>query len=185
MRWYLKYQQSSIFVGLAGMAMGLTSCGESGYVTPSTTTNILGGTLNTRAAETTPHLSHNGRYLVFTSDRNSQTGIFLYDRQANSMVSLPGLNQPQSRQYQGNISADGNYIVYVSEQLGKTDIFLYSRIELKAENITKNFIGEVRNPSISGNGRFIVFEGNRSGQWDIEVYDRGLDIPLSLPSDPQ
>ena len=183
MRWCLKSKQLHSCLGLVGIAISLASCGESGYVTPPTTPNLLGGTLNTKAAETSPNLSHNGRYLLFTSDRNSQTGIFLYDRQANNMVSLPGLNQSQSRQYQGNLSADGNYIVYVSEQLGKTDIFLYNRLELKAENITKNFIGEVRNPSISGNGRFIVFEGNRSGQWDIEVYDRGLDIPLSLPTD--
>ena len=180
MRWFLKPRQRYKFLGLVGMAIALTSCGESGYVTPPTTN--LGATLNTKAAETAPHLSHDGRYLVVTSDRDSQRGIFLYDRQVNSLISLPGINQPQSMQYQGDISADGRYIVYVSEQLGKTDIFLYDRIALKAENITKNFMGEVRNPSISGNGRFIVFEGNRSGQWDIEIYDRGIGTPLSLPS---
>ncbi len=180
MRWYLKLRQKCQFLILVGIAIALTSCGESGYVTPPTID--LGATLNTKAAETAPHLSHDGRYLVFTSDRDSQRGIFLYDRQANSLLSLPGLNQPQSMQYQGDISDDGRYIVYVSEQLGKTDIFLYDRVALQSENITQDFIGEVRNPSISGNGRFIVFEGNRSGQWDIEIYDRGLDIPLSLPS---
>ena len=178
MRWCLKSNQKYQCLGLIAIGIVLISCGESGYVTPPTTN--LGATLNTRAAETSPSLSQDGRYLLFSSDRNSQTGIFLYDRQANSLISLPGLNQPQSMQYQGDISANGNYIVYVSEQLGKTDIYLYDRIALKAENITQNFLGEVRNPSISGNGRFIVFEGNRSGQWDIEVYDRGVDIPLSL-----
>ncbi len=178
MGWFLKNNLLKLVVIL----FTLTSCKDSGYITPPTAN--LGATLNTKAAETAPNISHDGRYLVFTSDRNSQTGIFLYDRQANSLLSLPGLNLAQSRQYQGNISADGNYIVYVSEQLGKTDIFLYDRTALKSEHITKNFLGEVRNPSISGNGRFIIFEGNRSGQWDIEIYDRGLDIPLSLPTEP-
>ncbi len=179
MRWHLSSLFPGKFLGLVGIAIALISCGESGYITPPTTN--LGANLNTKAAETSPHMSYDGRYLLFTSDRDSQKGIFLYDRQTNGIVSLPGLNLPQSMQYQGDISADGKYIVYVSEQLGKTDIFLYDRLMVKTENITKNFIGEVRNPSISGNGRFIVFEGNRSGQWDIEIYDRGLDIPLSLP----
>ena len=84
-------------------------------------------------------------------------------------------------QSQADISADGRYIVYVSEQLGKPDIFLYDRLTSKSTNLTKSFIGEVRNPSISGNGRFVAFEGNRSGQWDIEIYDRGLGVDLSLP----
>ncbi|HHP7231003.1 MAG TPA: TolB family protein [Xenococcaceae cyanobacterium] len=180
MRWCRKFWQKSQLKALLIVAIALTSCGESGYVTPPTTN--LGANLNTKAAETAPNLSHDGRYLIFTSDRNAQKSIFLYDRQVGRLLNLPGLNQPQSMQYQGDISADGRYLVYVSEQLGKTDIFLYDRIALKAENITKNFIGEVRNPSISGNGRFIVFEGNRSGQWDIEIYDRGLGTPLSLPT---
>ena len=179
MNWCLNFQPQYRFLRLVGIAIILTSCGESGYITPPTIN--LGANLNTKAAETSPHMSYDGRYLLFTSDRDSQKGIFLYDRQINSIVSLPGLNLPQSMQYQGDISADGKYIVYVSEQLGKTDIFLYDRLGVKTENITKDFIGEVRNPSISGNGRFIVFEGNRSGQWDIEIYDRGLDVPLSLP----
>jgi len=51
------------------------------------------------------------------------------------------------------------------------------------QNITKNILGEVRNPTISGNGRYITFESNRSGQWDIEIFDRGLGTQLSLPLD--
>jgi Tol biopolymer transport system component len=88
-------------------------------------------------------------------------------------------------QYQPAISADGRYIVYVSEQFGKPDILLYDRVTREIQNLTRNFLGEVRNPTISGNGRFIAFEGNRSGQWDIEIYDRGLDTQLSLPIDRQ
>ena len=84
-------------------------------------------------------------------------------------------------QSQADLSADGRYIVYRSEQLGKSDIYLYDRLEAKAENLTKNFIGEVRYPTISGNGRFVAFEGNRKGQWDIEAIDRGVGIDRSPP----
>lgn len=84
-------------------------------------------------------------------------------------------------QSQADLSADGRYIVYRSEQLGKSDIYLYDRLRAKSQNLTRNFIGEVRHPSISGNGRFVSFEGNRSGQWNIEIYDRGTGIDFATP----
>ena len=189
MRFYLKFQSQFLRLVFASIAIALTGCQESGYITPPTQT--LSASLNTKATEKHPNFSYDGRYLIITSDRpggggltpnlGSKVSIFLYDLQRRRLVNLPGLNKPRSVQSQADISADGRYIVYVSEELGKTDIFVYDRLGLKAENITKNFIGEVRNPTISGNGRFIAFEGNRSGQWDIEIYDRGLGTDLSLP----
>lgn len=160
----------------------LSSCQNSRYITPPT--QRLNATLNSTAAESTPHFSHNGRYLIYSSDRASKQSVYLYDLQRRRSIELPGLNRLGSMQYQPDISADGRYIVYVSEQLGKTDIFLYDRSNAKSQNLTKNFIGEVRHPSISGNGRFISFEGNRLGQWDIEIYDRGVGIDLSIPITP-
>lgn len=158
---------------------GLVGCQQSRYITPSTQT--INPTLNSSAAEGSAHFSHDGRYLVYTSDRHAQRSVFLYDLQRRRLISLPGLNQPGSMQSQADISADGQYIVYVSEQLGKTDIFVYDRLTAKTKNLTKNLLAEVRNPSISGNGRFIAFESNRWGQWDIEIYDRGINIDLSQP----
>ena len=159
--------------------IAIAGCRESGYITPPVVS--LGSSLNTKAAEIQPHFSHDGHYLVFSSDRQKSRNVFLYDMRNRRLLPLPGLNQLQSMQSQPEISADGRYIVYVSEQLGKPDIFIYDRIARETKNITKNFIGEVRNPTISGNGRFIAFEGLRSGQWDLEIYDRGLGTQLSLP----
>jgi Tol biopolymer transport system component len=177
MRWYLKPQ----LIKLAWATLIIIGgCEDSGYITPPA--QIINATLNSSAAEGYSHFSHDGRYLIYTSDRNAKRSIFLYDLQRRRLITLPGLNQPGSIQSQGDLSADGRYIVYMSEQLGKTDIFLYDRLTAKSQNLTKNFIGEVRNPSISGNGRFVTFEGNRFGQWDIEIYDRGLGIDFSLPS---
>lgn len=190
MRWYLKlkHQIFTVIVLSISIVIGLVSCNQANYITPPT--QNIGATLNTTAIEQEPRFSYDGRYLVFTSDRyspwlpqdrNSKRSIYLYDLQSRRLLSLPGLNQPGSMQSQADISADGRYIVYVSEQLGKPDIFLYDRLSLKSEQITSNFLGEVRNPTISGNGRFIAFEGNRSGQWDLQIYDRGLGTELSLP----
>ena len=175
MKWYLK--QSSKII-LATVALILGGCQNFRYITPSPQTNAA---LNSFAAEGDANFSYNGRYLVYTSDRNRQRSVYLYDTVGRRLLPLPGLNQPGSMQHQADISADGRYIVYCSEQLGKSDIYLYDRSKVRAENLTKSFIGEVRYPTISGNGRFIAFEGNRTGQWNIEIIDRGTGIELSAP----
>lgn len=164
---------------ILGLAIGLSSCGFSlgtQRITPPTQT--LGATLNSRSAEESGSLSFDGGYLVFASDRLSQRSIFLYDTRSRQLIDLPGLNQMGVIQDQPDISADGRYIVYVSEQQGKPDVFIYDRQTMFAQQLTRNFLGEVRNPSISGNGRFVAFESNRSGQWDIEILDRGVTSDL-------
>ena len=164
---------------LLAVALGLGSCQSSRYITPGT--QAINATLNSLSAERDASFSYNGRYMVYTSDRARKRSVYLYDLTQRRLISLPGLNQPGSMQSQADISADGRYIVYCSEQLGKSDIYLYDRTTARSENITKNFVGEVRYPSISGNGRLISFEGNRTGQWDIEIYDRGTGINISTP----
>ena len=175
MTWRLKPRSVCLVVAVS---MGISSC-QNRYITPPT--QSINAQLNSLAAEDDSNFSYNGRYLVFTSDRNSKRSVFVYDLQRRRSIRLPGLNQPGSMQSQADISADGRYIVYRSEQLGKSDIFLYDRLTAKSQNLTKNFVGEVRHPSISGNGRFVSFSGNRSGQWDIEIYDRGAGIDFSTP----
>ena len=170
------------YLKLFGLSILITlvSCSDSGFITPPT--QPLGNVLNTRSSEQHPRFSYEGRYLVFASDRQGKRSVWLYEQINGGLLPLPGLNQLGSVQDQPDISADGRYIVYVSEQEGKQDIFVYDRQTSRADNITKNILGEVRHPSISGNGRFVAFESNRSGQWDIIIYDRGLNAPLSLPS---
>ncbi|MEL6579564.1 MAG: biopolymer transporter [Cyanobacteria bacterium J06621_12] len=178
MKWCLKYSAIAKIVLAIGTLI-LSSCQNSGYITPAT--QAIDAKLNSFAAEGDVNFSHSGRYLVYTSDRARKRSVYLYDLQRQRLISLPGINQPGSMQSQADVSADGRYIVYCSEQLGKTDIYLYDRSTAKSKNITQNFIGEVRRPSVSGNGRFIAFEGNRSGQWDIEIYDQGTGTELSAP----
>ena len=180
MKWEPKPHLSRLIL-IAVMSLA-SSCQSSRYITPPA--QNIGATLNSTAAEANPQFSYDGRYLVYSSDRASKRSVYLYDLQRRRSLPLPGLNQPGSMQSQADISADGRYIVYVSEQLGKTDVFLYDRSNAKSQNLTRNFLGEVRHPSISGNGRFISFEGNRRGQWDIEIYDRGTGIDFSTPQAP-
>lgn len=159
---------------------GLSGCSsDASLVAPPP--QDFGSSLNTTAAEQYASFSYDGRYLAFASDRRGNRGIWLYDLQSRRLVPLPGLNQPGIVQDEPDISADGRYLVYVSEQSGKRDIFVYDRISLKTENLTQNWLGEVRHPTISGNGRFIAFETNRTGQWDMVIYDRGSNAEVSIP----
>jgi Tol biopolymer transport system component len=73
-------------------------------------------------------------------------------------------------------------LVYISEQSGKPDVWFYDRQSLESQNITQDWPGEVRHPTISGNGRWISFESDRNGQWDLALYDRGLNSETSLPT---
>ncbi|ACK68070.1 WD40 domain protein beta Propeller [Rippkaea orientalis PCC 8801] len=177
------HQSLTLLLLLSSLTLGLGSCQPGTFITPPTLE--LGSALNSRSAEEFPRFSYDGRYLVFASDRQGQRGIWLYDRLNNRLLPLPGINQPGTRQDQPDISSDGRYIVYVSEQEGKPDIFLYDRFTFQREQITKNWLGEVRHPTISGNGRLIAFEANRQGQWDLVIYDRGLNTPLSVPNPQQ
>ncbi|MDJ0597986.1 MAG: biopolymer transporter [Crocosphaera sp.] len=177
---HLKWVEGYVKLFTTSILISLVSCANSGFITPPI--QPLGNSLNTRSSEQHPRFSYEGRYLVFASDRQGKRSVWLYDQFNGRLLPLPGLNQPGSRQDQPDISADGRYIVYVSEQEGKQDIFVYDRQTSRADNITKNILGELRHPTISGNGRLVAFESNRSGQWDIIIYDRGLNAPLSLPS---
>ncbi|MFM6407325.1 MAG: TolB family protein, partial [Microcystis sp.] len=106
---------------LAVNIISLGGCSDAGFVTPPQ--QLLGNTLNTPSSEDNPRFNYDGRYLVFASDRRGQRTVYLFDRVANRLVPLPGLNQAKTYQDQPDISADGRYIVYVSEQSGKPDIY--------------------------------------------------------------
>lgn len=182
MKWFRSYVSrfTSLIVVLICIITGLSSCRDRGFLTPPT--QSFGATLNSSLADGKPRFSYEGRYLVFTSDRLGERGIFLYDVQQRRLIDLPGLNQRSSIQDQPDISADGRYIVYISEERGKPDVFVYDRQKFQSEAITEDILVEVRHPTISGNGRFVAFESNRRGQWDIEIYDLGVSIEPSLPA---
>ena len=66
------------------------------------------------------------------SDRPGGRGgrdIYLFDRTANQLLPLPGLNAAGHEQ-SPSLSADGRFIAFVSERLGgegERDVYLYDR----------------------------------------------------------
>ncbi len=142
--------------------------------------------LNSRFGDEQPQLSFNGQYLVFTSDRDQQRRIYLYDMTARRLLPLPNLNQAGNFLEQPDVSGDGRLITFMAERNGKSNIWLYDREQRQVKNLTQTWQGSVRNPSLSGDGRWVVFESNRNGQWDLVIYDRGSNVirPVAPGSNP-
>lgn len=137
-----------------------------------------GRSLNSPAGDISPQIS--GRYIVFNSDREGRSDIYLFDTQDRRLIDLPGLNSLDTITSHPAVSLDGNYIVFCGSREGRTDIYLYNRPTRQLRNLTEALKAEVRNPTISADGNTISFEAGAQGQWNIMVIDRagnGLNVP--------
>lgn len=159
-------------IGLISFIL-LTAC-------TSTSRQPVSRSLNSRYHEEQPSLSGDGRTLVFISNRNGSSQIYVYDLQQRRFLDLPGLNRSGEIAQTPSISRTGRYIVYISSIEGRPNIILYDKAIGRSQNMTERYRSWVRNPRISPNGRYIVFETARRGQWDIEVLDRGNNIELDI-----
>jgi Tol biopolymer transport system component len=135
--------------------------------------------LNSLAADLSPSIS--GRYIIFVSEREQRQDIYLYDRQSQRTIALPGLNALDTIAETPSVSSDGRYIVFAGNRQGRSGIFIYDRETRQLRNLTENLNATVRNPTLSANGSTVAFEANLNGQWDILVYNRDGQ-PLDLPT---
>lgn len=159
--------------------VALAGCVPAGFQTPRP--SLTNDGLNSVYPDQNPSFSGDGRYLVFSSARNGNEAIYLYDTQSRRLIDLPNLNSSDVAASAPDISSDGRYIVYISNALGKSEVFFYDRETTSVQNISSRIPGDVRHPTISGDGRYIAFESNGLGQWHIEIFDRGA---TATPPDP-
>lgn len=126
--------------------------------------------INSPTSELNPH--SNGRYIVFVSERNGSSDVYMFDTRIRRLVDLPGLNSLQDIASHPTISEDGRYIVFATSSSEGSDIYLYDRNTQQKRNLTENVTAQVRNPTISSDGGTIAYEVGKDGQWDIVVSDR-------------
>ena len=120
-----------------------------------------------------------GRFLVFTSNRNSRRNhIYLLDRQTGRLDPLAEANSRNGDDSYPSISADGRFIVFQSNRRGdQFHVFLFDR-----ETRSLDPLPELNHPTafdcfpyISADGRFIVFESDRlHGRPKIFLFDRQM-----------
>ncbi len=131
-----------------------------------------------------PHISGDGRYVVFTSgasnlvpgDNNGLADIFVYDRQTKqtSRVNLAS-NGTQANNYSGHpsLSADGRFVVFDSGATNlvkgdtnkKSDVFIHDLQTKKTSLVNITLNGSPANghsgiPVISADGHFVAFSSN-------------------------
>ena len=127
-----------------------------------------------------PHISADGRYVVFSSwatnlvpgGTNGLQGAFLHDRIAGTTIRI-GLpadgSEPNDYSLATYISADGRHVSIVSNATnlvpgdtnGVQDVFIYDRIsgttELISRTLTSQANGESWGGSLSADGRYVTF----------------------------
>jgi Tol biopolymer transport system component len=126
------------------------------------------------------------RLIAFTSNRNGNDDIFLYDVITGAYNPLPNANTPAAES-NPEVSADGRFLVYETCRAGNSDVLLYDILTGSIDTLpvinTPAFEGQ---PSVSADGRFIAFVSDRFGNLDVLLYDRltGFLNPLSRFNSP-
>lgn len=148
--------------------------------------------------------TEDGRFLVYTSDKESNYDIYLRDLKTS--VSIPITNHPAA-EYKPSISPNGKYLAFVSEELdsegdivlvefdpkkwierhlqGKTneleeEIFITN---LEHKKLSKRDRFQDKDPSFSGDSKKIVFSSERfsPGKLNLVIYelDTGKMYPIT------
>ncbi|MGB7875050.1 MAG: hypothetical protein WBL25_11755, partial [Anaerolineales bacterium] len=158
------------------------------------------------AASSTPVISDDGRYIVFSSagsnlvagDTNGKTDVFVHDRQTGA-TTLTSVNSSGAQADGGgsspSISGDGRYVVFLSdsnnlasgtEDFGK---LVYVRDRQTGQTTPVSvysdgylMYGTLDQPTISGNGRYAAFSfyDKANGQGLQEIWMRDLQTGESI-----
>ncbi len=151
-----------------------------------------------------PVMSEDGRYIAFESrasnlvsdDTNSETDVFVYDRQTDTITSISVANDGSSgngRSFDPAISGNGRFIAFssfasnlVSDDTNNTrDIFVHDR---QTGSNTRIVSGISSQPSLSRDGRLLAFgslannlvaDDTNSSQ-DIFVHDRQIGTTMRV-----
>jgi TolB protein len=104
--------------------------------------------------------SHDGKWVVFTSDRNGSADIYRVHPDGSGLQQLT--NDP-SFDNQAVFSPDGKKIAFVSTRNKQADIFILDVATKKIINITNHPAGDFR-PAWSPDGEWIAFSTDRDSK---------------------
>lgn len=112
--------------------------------------------------DSSPMLSPDGNFIVFTSERVGWWKIWLLDIQKNKYKQLTNSN---SAEYSPSWSPDGNHILFVSSRVGKSEIFLMDKNGKNIKNLTNNDISDTM--PFWGKDNMIYYSSEIDGTYQI------------------
>ena len=115
-----------------------------------------------------PHPAHDynasfsadGKWIVFTSERNGSADLYRVHPDASGLEQLT--NDPAFDD-QAALSPDGKTLAFVSTRSGQADIYTLNIATKKVTNITNHPAGDFR-PSWSPDGKWIAFSSDRDSK---------------------
>lgn len=110
--------------------------------------------------------SHDGKWVVFTSERNGSADIYRVHPDGSGLEQLT--NDP-SFDDQAVFSPDGKKIAFVSSRNRQADIYILEIASKKTTNITNHPAGDFR-PSWSPDGEWIAFSSDRNSKNPMPVF---------------
>jgi Tol biopolymer transport system component len=116
--------------------------------------------------------SSDGKWVVFTSERNGSPDIYRVHMDGSS---LERLTDDPAYDDQAALSPDGNSLAFVSSRVsGSTDIWILDLRTRRLRNLTNALGGDFR-PSWSPDGKWIAFSSDRNTR--IQRVAAGMGAP--------
>jgi len=107
--------------------------------------------------------SHDGNWVLFTSERNGSADIY---RVHPDGAGLEQLTNDPSFDDQAALSWDGKFLAFVSTRNGQADIYILELASKKITNVTHHPAGDFR-PAWSPDGQWIAFSSDRDSKKPI------------------
>lgn len=118
-----------------------------------------------------PHLSPDGRSIIFVKNEEGRTNICLLDLETEEIRYLTK-NEDYTQYFTPRFSPNGERIVFSRFKDGQRDLYLMSADGSGIMSLT-NDKADDRNPSWSGDGKKIIFSSDRTGIFNI--YELNLE----------
>jgi TolB protein len=104
--------------------------------------------------------SHDGKWIVFTSERDGSYDIFRARPDGSELTRL--VDNP-AYDDQAALSPDGRSLAFVSSRSGQADVWLLDMATRKLSNLTNNPAGDFR-PAWSPDGQWLAFTSDRDSR---------------------
>ncbi len=127
-----------------------------------------------------PAISPDGKQIAFSSKRDDNTDIYIFDRDS---LETRRLTRDPSPDYQPSWSPDGRHLVFVSDRTGNPDIHKMNAEGGGIVNLTQSETSEYM-PAWSPGGDKISFVRVVDGRWEIHVMDNGGNRQMRLDNSP-